>query len=634
MKSKLLFKSLLVVTVLLLSFSVWAQDISQVTIHVKTAGALSNLIPANRKDSIIALTLTGNLNGTDIRFIREMAGRDVEGNATGGKLAVLNFANANIVQGGEAYFTDYANYYTADNTISEWMFYRCSGLISITISENVTNIESEAFYGCSGLTGITIPPRVKNIGIYAFYDCRGITSITIPENVTNIESGAFDGCVSLASITIPNPATNIECGAFSNTAWFNDQPNGLVYLDKTLYTYKERMPESTQIQVKEGTLGIAASAFRLRQNLIDITIPGSVTNIGNGAFYHTGLRSATIPASVTDIGSGAFSECYYLTSIAMGNRVTSIGEYAFRNCYNLTGIAIPSSVTNIGNGAFYGCSGLTSVTIPSGVTNIGSHAFYACGNLTGITIPEGVKSLEPGLFWGCSELKSVTIPASVTAIGNSAFYDCFNLKSITIPSGVKSIENSAFPLDMEEITVSEQNTAYSSINGVLYNKDKTTLIYYPRSKKALSYTVPNSVTNIDDEAFYYNSGLKEIHSCHPVPKANSATFAYIDQTRCKLYVPKGSLEAYRAAPGWKDFKNIIEEGGVTAIHSIDKEKIAIRPASGGILIETKTPVSVAIYSASGQKVLETRVNGNEKINLLSGFYIVRINNESEKIIVK
>lgn len=172
-------------------------------------------------------------------------------------------------------------------------------------------------------------------------------------------------------------------------------------------------------------------------------------------------------------------------------------------------------------------SDITSVVIEPGVTSIGSLAFYKCSNLTSITIPSGLTSIGEMAFFYCSALTSVTIPNGVISIGNFAFGSCTGLKSITIPSSVTSIENNIFQdcTGLTNITVDSSNPSFCSESGVLFNKDKTTLIYCPRRKTG-SYTIPDGVTAIGDYAFYYCSGLTSVTIPSSVTSIGGSAFQH------------------------------------------------------------------------------------------------------------
>ena len=350
----------------------------------------------------------------------------------------------------------------------------------------------------------------------AFYN-SGITSITIPDSVTSIGEGAFSGCTILSSITTPESVTSIGANAFYNTAIWNNTPdNSIVYVDKWVVGYKGTL--SSTISLMAGTKVIGISAFAYCSDITSVTIPSSVTSIGDRAFYNcTSLTSAlTIPSSVTSIGKEAFkgctgltsvtinsiigrqmfADCSGLTSVTIGNSVTTIGDYAFNNCSGLTSVIIPNSVISISLGAFNGCIGLTSVTFAAGsqLQSIDDEAFYFCFNLESITIPNSVTSIGDAAFLNCNSFTNVTIPNNVTSIGYMAFAYCSGLTSIIIPNSVTSIGAAAFSscTGLTSVTIgsgvtSIGNSAFSGCSGLT------------------SITIPNSVTSIGEEAFNCNN---------------------------------------------------------------------------------------------------------------------------------
>jgi len=366
----------------------------------------------------------------------------------------------------------------------------------------VTNNGVLTVTGYTGPGGVVIIPSITNglpvtgIAGSAFNYKSSLTSVTIPSSVTNIGSSPFSPfyyCTNLSVITVD--ALNSFYSSVDGVL-FNKGTNKL-------------------IQCPGGKVGI-------------YTIPNSVTNIGNYAFgYCARLINVTIGDSVANIGSYAFRDSASLTNVTIPNSVTNIGSYAFSYCASLTSITIPNSVTSIGGNTFRNCTSLTSVSLGTNISTIGIYAFYYCINLTSVSIPNSVTSIGNNAFYYCTSLTSISLGNNVTNIGIYAFYYCTSLTSVSIPNSVTSIGNNAFYYctSLSAIIVDSLNPAYSSTDGVLFDKSETMLIQYPGGKEG-NYTIPNSVTSIGDGAFFSCTSLASVMIGYGITNIGDSAFCY------------------------------------------------------------------------------------------------------------
>ena len=454
------------------------------------------------------------------------------------------------INGNNATVTSGDSPYSGDVTISEAVvndgksypvtgiahsaFRGCSSLTSIAIPRTVTAIDDYAFLGCTALTEVHITDlgawcatefasAIANPCYYAhhlFLNGNEVVGLAIPDSVTVINSYAFYGCSALDTVSIPCCVTFIGAGAFADCPAItcitvaDDNP-----------TYDSRDSCNAIIRTETN---------RMIAGCMNTVIPGTVTFIGDGAFYAcTGLTSIHIPNSVVQIGLEAFYRCTSLIGVNIPNSVRVIGYQAFYGCSSLRGIHIPSSVWGMGSSAFECCPSLASISvspdnprydsrdecnaiietdgdalivgcrntiIPSTVTVIDDCAFSGCSTLSSIKIPTGVTTVGEFAFRGCSALRSVNIPEGVTSIGASAFFDCTALNRVDIPATVQSIGAFAFEHcpALSSMTVAIGNPEYDSrdsCNAIIETATGTLIA------GCMNTVIPLTVTSIGDNAF-------------------------------------------------------------------------------------------------------------------------------------
>ena len=457
-----------------------------------------------------------------------------------------------------------------------------SGAVTVPASidgKPVVSIGDRAFVLCDGLTKITISDGVKYIGDWAFQSCTKVTSIELPDSVQYL-GAAFDDCQSLTSITIPRDAefhtfpifrgcTALKSINVDSTSKLYTSENGVLFSKSKseLIAYPAGKADSSYT-IPSGVKKVGFYSFENCTNLKSINIPSSVTSIDADAFENcTNLKSINIPSSVTSIDADAFENCSGLISInvdkanknyssvngvlfnksktklilypagkadssyTIPSGVTEIGSYSFADCSNLKSINIPSSVTSIGSSAFANCSGLTNVTIPNGVKRIEFYTFLNCSNLSAISLPDSINYISSYAFEGTAYYKNESNwENGALYIGNALvaakhYGDDELSGDFWLKEGTRIIAENVFFLcdELNSINVSSSNKYFSSIDGVLYSKDRKTLIAYPEGKGS-SYNIPNGVTSIGDDAFYYQDGLSSVTIPNSITSIGSGAF--------------------------------------------------------------------------------------------------------------
>lgn len=545
-------------------------------------------------------------------------------------------------------------------SIGAGAFQACEKLTKVVMPPSLTHIDNHAFFDCINLESVNIPDKVVTIKFFAFYNCKELKEVTIGSSVESIEGEVFNHCDKLERIIVK--ATNPPvCGKNYAFNTVDKETCRLVVPRESADLYKTAFEWKDFVNV-ETLAGMGKCGDNLDWVLYDT---GELVITGDGAMYDYEykdtrpkwdkelVKTVRIEGAATNIGKRAFEECSNMTDIKMPNTITKIGSVAFSSCYALTDMSLPNTVTELGSWAYSHCRSLTKVHFPKALIGIGLNALVGCENVTSMEVEQGnpvfdsrdncnaiIRSATNTLVAGC---QTTVIPNTVTSIGRSAFYDCANLTNITIPTSVTTIEEAAFyrcrklrEVEIPDMVTTIGEAAFTLCQGLVSVKIPDNVVSL--GKEAFEYchdiktlVLGSSLADIGDNAFHNCYNLKEItvKATTPPTCGTKGVFTGVNKDVCELIVPSASVDLYKAAFEWKDFKNII----------LGTEDIA---AGGGIsvlvsghtisVLGADTDAEVEVYDISGMAVYR----GTDKTVTVpaSGVYVVRVAGKAFKTVVK
>lgn len=539
-----------------------------VELRLNNPGTLEEKMPANMVDHVRLLRIDGPLDSKDFAFIKKLCNRsrciDNHDRRIDNYID-LELEHARIMSAGSKGLFSTSG---ERDVLGDALSYS-SHLRSIVLPERLKRIGNGALRGCNELEEVIMPSGVRSLGDNAFDGCRRLEYITLNEGLESIGEECFEDCSELHSVSLPRTLTEIGKRAFKGTSLQRvNLPSGLMTLGAAAFENTPLqvldLPAATQIvdndlgimtKLEEITVENGSRYYTFEDGVLyDATgkvllrlpaarsgyfaMPDDVEGIGPYAFSYSQLSRVSIPVNVAEIGDYAFYDCPRLQQIDMPG-VRNLGKKAFQDCKALAAVTA-ESLNAVPASAFENCSALTSVELSPEVNTIGEHAFKHCKALAHITLPEQLTTISKEAFEGCA-LSSLELPDGVVTIGERAFKNNKGLTQVRVPDVCTTLDKEAF---RECSSLAEIDLG----NGLLKLGDNAL-----RETAITTLVIPETVTEIGKKVTEKCKNLTRIE-CHAIlpPKLDG-----VSNNKVELYVPAGSIDAYRNAKNWKNFKTIL-----------------------------------------------------------------------------
>lgn len=401
----------------------------------------------------------------------------------------------------------------------------------------VTAIGNGSFKYSNYLNSIQLPSSLIRIGIEAFYG-SSLKSVIIPEMVREVGDFAFNECYYLADIQYPSKFT-LGKQAFGNTKWLTSQPQGPVYINDYFYAYSGTMPSGTILTIKDGIKEVCYNSLSGQEGLKGINFPASLKRISTYAFFKClQLTDISIPDSVTFIGNDAFVGCWNLKNVKLPAMLETLEMMAFKDCSALLSIDLPSSLKTIGNSVFEECNALTTVKLGEGIKTFGQNAFKGCEKLNSLQLPSTLETIPEYAFFECSSLSVITIPTQVKAIGTGAFASCSKLASLNIPRASCTIGSSLFSYCTSLTAVHLPDSLQAVPDGLFYNCRNLPGVVFPSTVTSFgnalftgcaaltSVTLPDMLTRLGSSLFEGCAALETVNTPSKLEIIEGSVFRY------------------------------------------------------------------------------------------------------------